>query len=99
MDIQIHSLGFDAKQELLDFVNTKTNKLVKFSDDIINIEVFLRLVNSSTDDTKMAEMKVEVPGHELFAKKQGKSFEESVDNVVEALKKQLQKHKEKLKGN
>ena len=99
MDIQIHSLGFDAKQELLDFVENKVNKLSKFSDDIINAEVFLRLMNSSTDDTKMAEIKIEIPGHELFAKKQGKSFEESVDNTVDALRKQIQKYKEKIRGN
>jgi len=31
----------------------------------------------------------------LFAKKNGKSFEEATDNVVEALRRQLRKHKTK----
>jgi putative sigma-54 modulation protein len=36
-----------------------------------------------------------ISGKELFAKKQCKTFEESVDEVVEALRKQILKEKEK----
>jgi len=33
----------------------------------------------------------------LFSKKQSKTFEEALDNATDALKKQLIKHKEKVK--
>jgi putative sigma-54 modulation protein len=39
-----------------------------------------------------------VPGNDLFAKKQSKSFEEATDIAVDALRKQLTKHKEKQRG-
>ena len=97
MNIQIHSIHFDADQKLIDFVNKKVSKLTQYADNILGTEVFLRLNNSSEKDNKLVEIKVNVPGSDLFAKDQSKSFEESVDNVVSALKKQLTKRKEKIR--
>ena len=47
-------------------------------------------------ENKIIEIKLNVPGKELFAKKQTKSFEESTDEAIEALRKQLLKEKEKM---
>ena len=43
MNIQIHSVRFDADKKLLDFVTQKVNKLSQVSDGIVSAEVFLRL--------------------------------------------------------
>tara|TARA_R110001592_G_scaffold307299_1_gene580480 strand:- start:2030 stop:2329 length:300 start_codon:yes stop_codon:yes gene_type:complete len=96
MDIKIHSIHFDADEKLLDFINQKLGKLSTFFDKIIDAEVFLRLDKSDTKENKLVEIKLNLPGKELFAKKQSKSFEESTDDVVEALRRQIKKHKEKL---
>lgn len=96
MDINIHSIHFDADAKLLDFVNNKLEKLSTFFDKIIDAEVFLRLDKSNTNENKLVEIKINLPGKEIFAKKQSKSFEESTDEVVEALRRQIKKHKEKL---
>lgn len=96
MDINIHSIHFDADEKLLDFVNQKVDKLATFFDKIIDAEVFLRLDKSNTNENKLVEIKLNLPGKEIFAKKQSKSFEESTDEVVEALRRQIKKHKEKL---
>ena len=95
MNIQIHSVKFDADSKLLEFVKSKINKLSQFSDDIVNAEVFLRLDKDQEKENKLAEVKLEYPGGILYAKKQSKSFEESTDLVVDALKKQITKQKEK----
>ncbi len=96
MDIKIHSIHFDADQKLLDYINDKVSKLSLFFDHIIVGEVFLRLDKSSEKENKITEIKILIPGKELFAKKQCRSFEESADLVVEALRKQIVKHKEKV---
>ncbi len=95
MNIQIHSVKFDADSRLIEFVNGKVKKLKQYSDDIVSVEVFLRLDKDQEKENKLAEIKLEFPGGPLFAKKQSKSFEESTDLVVDALKKQITKHKEK----
>ena len=95
MDIQVHSVHFTADKKLLTFVNEKVSKLELFFDQIIAGEVFLRLDKSQDKDNKIAEVKLLIPGKELFAKKQCKSFEEAADLAVAALKKQVDKHKDK----
>jgi putative sigma-54 modulation protein len=98
MNIQIHSLRFDADKKLLDFVSQKVNKLSQFSDDIVSAEVFLRLDNDEEKENKVTEIKVEYPGGPLFARKQSKTFEESTDLVIAALKRQIVKQKGKMRG-
>lgn len=95
MDIQVHSVHFTADKKLVDFVNEKVGKLELFFDNIITTEVYLRLDKSQDGENKIAEVKILIPGKELFAKKQCKSFEEAADLAVEALRKQVNKHKEK----
>jgi putative sigma-54 modulation protein len=97
MKLKIHSIHFDADQKLVDFVQEKVDKLDHFFDKIIDGEVFLRLDKASNNENKIAEIRLNVPGSNLFAKKQSKSFEESTDSAVEALRRQVKKHKEKLK--
>ena len=46
-------------------------------------------------ENKIAEVKIHLPGKELFAKKQSRTFEEAVDDATEALRKQILKEKEK----
>jgi putative sigma-54 modulation protein len=98
MNIQIHSVRFDADKKLIDFVNQKLVKLSQFGDNIVSAEVFLRLDNDQEKENKVSEIKLEYPKGPLFARKQSKTFEEATDLAVDALKKQITKHKEKLKG-
>ncbi|MCK9325597.1 MAG: ribosome-associated translation inhibitor RaiA [Bacteroidales bacterium] len=95
MNIKIQSVRFDADQKLLDFIDEKVNKLNQFDDKIIGAEVFLRLDKSENLENKVAEIRINVSGTDLFAKKQCKSFEEATDLTVEALRRQLVRHKAK----
>ncbi len=98
MKVTISSVHFKADAKLEDFIQEKTAKLENLFDGVIGCEVILRLDGASNNENKIAEIKLLIPGNDLFAKKQAKSFEEAVDNAVEALRKQLKKYKEKLKG-
>jgi putative sigma-54 modulation protein len=60
--------------------------------------VILKLENTESRENKMVEIRLIVRGYDLFAKKQAKSFEEATDQAMEALKKQLIRHKEKIRG-
>lgn len=98
MDIKIQSIHFDADQKLLDFIREKVSRLDSIHDGIIGAEVILRLDKSSDTENKVGEIKLLVPGTDLFVKKQCKTFEEAIDSGVEAMRKQAMKHKEKLRG-
>jgi len=98
MNIKINSVKFVADKKLKDFVHGKVKKLVQFYDDIIFAEVYLKLENVQDLNNKVAEIKLEIPGNDLFVKKQSNSFEKSTDSAVDALKRQITKHKQKLRG-
>jgi len=98
MNIKINSVKFSPTKKLESFVSEKVNKLVQYSEDIIGAEVFLKLENTQDLDNKVAEIRIEIPGNDLFVKKQSKSFEESTDNAIDALKKLISKYKEKKKN-
>jgi putative sigma-54 modulation protein len=95
MDMQVHSVHFTADKKLIGFVSEKVNKLEVYIDNIIAGDVFLRLDKSQGHENKIAEVKILIPGKELFAKKQCKSFEEATVLAVEALRKQVKKAKQK----
>lgn len=98
MNITIQSVHFDAAEKLEQFIQQKVGKLDQFFDGIIGSEVTLRLDKSETLDNKVAEVTLDIPGNNLFAKKQSKTFEEAVDLACEALRKQLDKRKDKIKA-
>jgi len=95
MRVNINSVHFKADKKLLSFINEKVEKLSQIYDGVIGSEVSLKVDNNDTKENKIAEIKVIIPGKDLYAKKQSKSFEESTDIAVEALRRQLKKYKEK----
>ncbi len=101
MKVTINSVRFDASEKLEDFINNKVQKLEQFADNIIEIEVFLSLGRSQSKniDSKVAKIKLEMPGQELFAEKQSATFEQATDEAVEALRRQIKKWKEKIREN
>jgi putative sigma-54 modulation protein len=99
MKLQIHSIHFDADQKLVDFIQKKADKLETFFDRIIDGEVFLRLDKGEARDNKVLEIKLNIPGEQLFAKEKASSFEAAADDAAEALRRQLKKYKEKNLAN
>lgn len=96
MSTKVHSVHFDADIKLINFINNKVSKLSLFFDNIVASEVFLRLDKAQDKSNKIAEVRLVLPGRELFAKKQSKTFEEATDLAVEALRRQVRRYKGKM---
>ncbi len=94
MKVQIQSVHFNADSKLIDFIQKKLDKLDTFYDRTIDAEVILR-VNNEGIENKTVEIKLNVPGDQLFAEKTNGSFEAATDHCTEALRRQIKKHKEK----
>src|SRR5476651_1120229 len=95
MKITVQSIRFNADRKLLDFIQKKTDKLDQYYDHIISGEVYLKLENVEDVANKITEIKLLLPGNQIFAKEQCKTFEEATDLAVECLRKQIEKHKQK----
>jgi putative sigma-54 modulation protein len=99
MKVNINSVHFKADRKLVSFIEQKIDKLSVFHDGIIGGDVSLKLSNKPDGDNKIAEIRLNVKGYDLFAKKQSNTFEEATDQAVEALRRQLNKHKDKSRKN
>lgn len=92
MNVKIQSVKFDADRKLLDFTESKMAKLERFVEDAISADVIMKIDKDHERGNKVAMIKIEIPGNLLVAEHRSKSFEESVDECIDALKKQIEKH-------
>lgn len=99
MRVNINAVHFKADKKLIAFINEKMGKLTQVFEGVIDSEVMLKLDNSDTRENKIAEIKVAIPGNNLYVKKQSATFEESTDIAIEALRRQLKRYKDKVRGN
>ncbi len=97
MKVTVQSVNFNADQKLIEFTKEKVQKLEKFYEKIIGIEVFFKVQKTSEKENKIIEIKVVIPGNDLVDKKEAKTFEEGISLAVESLKRRLRKKKEKLR--
>ncbi|RYE14154.1 MAG: 30S ribosomal protein S30 [Sphingobacteriaceae bacterium] len=96
MIVNIHAVRFEADTKLRDHVQRKIDKLTTYHDRIVSVDVFLKLDNLVHQiKDKIAEIKVNIPRHELFVKSSSKSFEESFDDAFESICNKIKREKEK----
>jgi putative sigma-54 modulation protein len=99
MNISFNSVRFKADQKLEKFISDKLEKIAKVHDGIIGFDVALKLENTETPENKTIDIRAKIRGYDAIAQKTAKTFEEATDEVVKALKKQLLKAKDKVRGN
>ena len=99
MEVRIQSIHFDASEQLENFIQKKIEKLNRYCDDILAAEVTLKELKPETSQNKEAGVKLLVPRtEELFSSKVADTFEEAIDLSLDALVRQLQKNKEKMRS-
>jgi len=96
MNVNIQTVRFDADNKLVNHINHKMEKLNTFHDRIIKVDVFLKLDNVVHKiKDKIAEIRIQVPRHQLFVKATSKSFEQSFDDAFESIVNQIKRKKQK----
>jgi putative sigma-54 modulation protein len=95
MNVQIQSVKFDADQRLVEFVENKMSKLDKFFDRIVSSDVIMKVDKDHEKGNKVVTITLGLPGEELVAESRARTFEEAVDESIEAIKKQITRYKDK----
>jgi putative sigma-54 modulation protein len=96
MDIIIQSLGFTASDNLRSFIEEELGKLIHKDDMIVRANVTLYKASDSIPSNNYCEIRLEIPGKDLFAKRNSDVFEKAIVDTVGVIQKQLRKMKEKL---
>lgn len=96
MTINLQTVNFNAKEGLAEYVERKLSKLEQYYDKIIAAQVSMRVENIAAKENKVVDIRLEIPGDDIFVKKSGQKFEECVDLAVDTLKVLIIRRKEKM---
>lgn len=94
MKMIIQTPHFTANKKLTDFVRETVGKLAPLSDRIIEGQVCLKIEKAGTDENKICELKIVIPGNDLFASRHSSTFEDAVVRSVEAVRHQIERWKD-----
>ncbi|MBP5327242.1 MAG: ribosome-associated translation inhibitor RaiA [Bacteroidales bacterium] len=97
MNIAINAVKFKADPKLENYVKEKVGKLERLVDNATKCEVFLKVDKPESDNNKIAEISLNMPGQPLFNSKQADTFEQAVSECVDSMKVQIDKYKERYK--
>ncbi len=97
MNVNTQSVNFDADVKLINFIQTRMDKVELFYDRVISSDVYLKVENTSAKENKVVEVKVNIPRDKFVVKKQCKSFEEAIDSACSSVERKLVKKKEKMR--
>ncbi|MCB9327552.1 MAG: ribosome-associated translation inhibitor RaiA [Lewinellaceae bacterium] len=96
MTVHIETIHFTADSKLKDYIQSKMDKIEKLYNKSNEVNVTLKLENSGQVRDKITEIKMRVPGQDIFVSAVDKTFEASFDEALDTLKRQLKKYKEKM---
>lgn len=95
MRVHIQAVNFNIDKKLVELIENKVNTLEKFYDNIIEANVYLKVLKTSVKENKELEVRLLVPGDDPFVKKTSNTFEDALLQSVTTMKKNLMKLKEK----
>jgi putative sigma-54 modulation protein len=90
----IQTPDFKAAKKVTSFVEAHIAKLEVLNNRIEESRVCLKLDKSDTKENKICEIKLVIPGNDLFAVKRSDTFEDATLQTIEALKHQLHRWKD-----
>lgn len=97
MDINFEYNDVKASAELETVVREKLNKLADKYEFLIKADVFFKLENTPTNQTgKISEIKLSMPGPNLFAESSKENFQISFADALEKVRRQVEKRKDKM---
>ena len=95
MEVSVNAVKFKPTSALLEFIDKNVKKVETLLPQAIKADVTLKVDKDHDVCNKVADVRVVIAGDDLFASKQCDTFEEAVDQCVDALKKQVDKLKDK----
>ena len=98
MKLHIQSLHFTADKKLVNFVTNKLSKLEKYYDQILDVDVIMRLENSGQIRDKIVEVKIKIPGSVVFVRENSTKFENATESAYLNARRQLIRYKEKKRA-
>lgn len=98
MTVNFQYVDIDASEWLSAHATEKLNKLAHKYEFLVSAEVFFKEDHNEPVDSKICNIKLSLPGPQIFASSNEKNYEMAVKETISDLEKQLKKRKESYKA-
>ena len=95
MDKTIEPVNFNASQDLTKHVGEIFDKLTKYNDRIVSADIYLKSLRETPAGDKQVEVRVFLPGKDVFVSQDADSFVSAAQQAFDRLKVLVKKEKEK----
>jgi ribosomal subunit interface protein len=89
MKIIIQAPDLKLSSTLTDHINKKVESLSRYYDRIVESHVHLKKITTDEPENKVCEIKLAIPGKDLFAAKNAVTFREAVNKTVDTIRRQI----------
>ncbi|MEZ0484838.1 HPF/RaiA family ribosome-associated protein [Fibrella aquatica] len=87
MDLQ--TVGFDETPEIAEQVEKELRRIMKFRNDIVAADIYLREEGSNPTDNKTVRWRLGIPGKDLFAEGSGSSWGAGLRDAGDKIRRQF----------
>ncbi len=95
MKLNTQAVNFEMATRLEEHIAKKTRRFEKLLPETAELDIRMTVIKRETNLNKQATIRVIGIGSEVFAEKTCDSFEQAVDEALEAVERQLEKQKER----
>jgi len=97
MTVNFQYVDVNASEWLSDHTTEKLNKLANKYEFLVSAEVFFKEDKNEPEDSKICNIRLSLPGPQIFASSNEKNYEMAVKETISDLEKQLKKRKHTYK--
>jgi putative sigma-54 modulation protein len=94
MNKTIETINFEADSELITHVDELFNDLTRFHDQVTSANVYLKLHEEKDTAEYEVQVKILLPGHEVYSEANGESVNDAAKRVIAKAKRQLRELKD-----
>ena len=100
MNLTISGHHLEVTPALRSYVTNKLDRVTRHFDQVVDVKVLLSVENKQEKDKRQrAECRIGVKGNDLFAESAHEDLYAAVDELVDKLDRQVQKHKQKVQDH
>lgn len=93
MNIILQTIRFKASEHLKQFLDKKIQRIYRLTDAIEAVHVTLYEGSNGNPENQYCEIKLAVPGNDIFVKKNAETYEKAILKSVEATQRVIRKRK------
>ncbi|MBR4565122.1 MAG: HPF/RaiA family ribosome-associated protein [Paludibacteraceae bacterium] len=91
MKVNVNAVNFEMHKQLEDYIEKKTSRFARHLKENDEVEIRLTVIKPAAQMNKEVQVKI----GDMFVEKKSDSFEDGINECIEALDKQIERRKER----